>query len=99
MPVAVPLVLTIAVLDVMEVYDGRLYNVLHSSILSATKATLDGSVEWPYRLAIRVQMTLLRFESGLAEPVGRLLDAALSSSAMGQDFKPWATTPLPGVSS
>ena len=83
MVVAVPMVLALAVVEMMEVCDGTLANALHANILSASNATFDGSVSWPHKLAVRVQMALLRFGSDLAEPVGRCLDAALSSITAG----------------
>ena len=98
MVIAVPIAVALAVVEMMDMCDGTLANVLHATVLSASNATLDGFVSWPHKLAVRVQMALLRFGSDLAEPFGRCLDAALSSSAMGQNFKPWAAPPLPGLS-
>jgi hypothetical protein len=59
----------------------------------------DGFLSWPHKLAVRVQMALMRTGSNLAEPIGRCLDGALASSANGHSFKPWASPPLPGLTS
>ena len=97
MRVMVPVLLALTVVEAMDGVNAAIAKDVIATVLSASDGTVDGFLSWPHKLAVRVQMALVRVGSDLAEPIGRCLDAALASSANGQSFKPWASPPLPGL--
>ena len=95
--VGIPLVVVLAVADSVASDNERLRLDVLDTILSVQPSSNKDIISWQYRFAVRVQMALKLQGSEVAEPVGRCIDAALSSCSDGAAFKFWAQPPLPGL--
>ena len=95
--VGIPLVIVLAVADSVAPVNERLHHDVLDTILSVQHSSNNDIISWQYKFAVRVQMALKLQGSEVAEPVGRCIDAALSSCSNGRAFKFWAQAPLPGL--
>ena len=98
MPIIITVSLAVMVAHALEGIDESIVKVILDIIQAGCACSAEDELILTHKFAVRVQMALVSCSSAVAEPMGRCIDAALAASADGQRFKPWASTPLPGLS-